>query len=163
MAKRHLSKFLVIITILLSVANMLWAQEETSEQKEGETQTMPTVNYEILLEGTYSGIRQPIQRVITTQEQWEKLWKEHVSVLVPQPPVPEVDFENFVVVALFSGEKNTSGYQVKVKEIVPAQNNVLVRYKFVEPAANSFTLQVITQPFVLLKIQKPAGTIQLTQ
>lgn len=163
MAKRHLSKFILIWVILFSLTNILSAQEEPSEDKEGETQTMPTVNYEILLEGTYSGIRQPIQRVITTQEQWEKLWKEHVSVLVPQPPVPEVDFENFVVVALFAGEKNTSGYQVKIKEVVPAQNNVLVRYKFIEPAQNSFTLQVITQPFVLLKIQKPQGTVQLTQ
>ena len=51
------------------------------------------------LEGTYSGIKESLQKVITTNEEWQQLWKKHVSVIVPQPPVPEVDFENNVVVA----------------------------------------------------------------
>jgi hypothetical protein len=163
MTKRRLSKFAVICLVLFCCASVLNAQEETSEEQEGETQTMPTVNYEVLLEGTYSGIREPIQKVITTEDEWTNLWKKHVSVLVPQPPVPEIEFDQFVVVAIYAGEKNTSGYQVKIKEVLPAGPNITVRYKLVEPPANSFILQVITQPFVLLKIQKPAGTVQLTQ
>jgi hypothetical protein len=157
------SKFSIVWLIIFCLVSVLNAQEETSEEQEGETQTMPTVNYEVLLEGTYSGIKEPLQKVIKTQDEWQNLWKKHVSVLVPQPPVPEIDFENFVVVAIYAGEKNTSGYQVKIKEVLPAAKNVTVRYRLVDPAPNSFTLQVITQPFVLLKVEKPEGTVQLIQ
>ncbi|MCI0448075.1 protease complex subunit PrcB family protein [bacterium] len=124
---------------------------------------MPTISYEVLLEGTYSGIREPLQKVITANEEWEQLWKKHVSVIVPQPPVPEVDFENNVVAALFAGEKMKSGYQIRLKEVVPQGKDVIVRYKMVEPPENSFTLTVLTQPFIFIKIPKPEGTVQLTQ
>jgi PrcB C-terminal len=163
MSKRRLPKLILPYLIVFCLATLLNAQEETSEEQEGETQTMPTIYHEVLLDGTYSGIREPLQKVITNKEEWQELWKKHVSVIVPQPPVPEVDFDNFVVAAIFAGEKNTSGYQVKVKEVLPVGNNVNVRYRLVEPPANSFTLQVIVQPFVLLKVQKPTGTVQLIQ
>jgi hypothetical protein len=82
---------------------------------------------------------------------------------VPQPPVPEVDFQNYVVAAIFQGEKNKSGYQVRLKEVVPQGKDIIVRYKLVEPPENSFSLMVLTQPFLLLKLPKPEGTVQLTQ
>jgi hypothetical protein len=163
MTKRRLSKLILPCLIVFCLVTLLNAQEETSEEEEGETQTMPTIYHEVLLDGTYSGIRGPLQKVITNKEEWQELWKKHVSVIVPQPPVPDVDFDSFVIAAIFAGEKNTSGYQVKIKEVLPVGNNVNVRYKLVEPPANSFTLQVIVQPFVLLKVQKPVGSVQLIQ
>ena len=163
MTKRRLSKFTLPCLILICLVSFLHAQEEASEEEEGETQTMPTVNYEVLLDGTYSGITNPLQKVITNKEEWQELWKKHISVIVPQPPVPEVDFDNYVVVAIYAGEKKNSGYQVKVKEVLPVGDNVTIRYKLIEPPANSFTLQVIIQPFVLLKVEKPVGTVQLSQ
>jgi hypothetical protein len=101
--------------------------------------------------------------VITTNQEWEDLWKKHVSIIVPQPPVPEVDFENTVIAAIFAGEKNKSGYQVRLKEVVPQGKDVILHYKLVEPPENSLTLTVITQPFIFVKIPKPEGTVQLTQ
>jgi len=149
---------------LLVIGAVLNADEKKSkDEKEEQTQTMPTIAYEVLLEGTFSGIREPLQKVISTNEEWEDLWKKHVSVIVPQPPVPEIDFENTVVAAIFAGEKNKSGYQVRLKEVVSQGKDVILRYKMVEPPENSFTLSVITQPFLFVKIPKPEGTVQLTQ
>lgn len=150
--------FNVAITIGLSAE-----EKKQKDQKEEQTQTMPTISYEVLLEGTYSGIREPLQKIISTNEEWEELWKKHVSIIVPQPPVPEVDFQNYVVAAIFQGEKNKSGYQVRLKEVVPQGKDIIVRYKLVEPPENSFSLMVLTQPFLLLKLPKPEGTVQLTQ
>lgn len=154
----------LMFIFLLVIGAVLNADEKKSkDEKEEQTQTMPTITYEVLLEGTFSGIREPLQKVISTNEEWEDFWKKHVSVIVPQPPVPEIDFENTVVAAIFAGEKNKSGYQVRLKEVVPEGKDVILRYKLVEPPENSFTLTVITQPFILVKIPKPEGTVQLTQ
>ena len=151
---------------LLVIGAVLNADEKKSKEKDEEeeqTQTMPTISYEVLLEGTFSGIKEPLQKVITTNQEWEDLWKKHVSVIVPQPPVPEIDFENTVVAAIYQGEKNKGGYQVRLKEVAPQGKDIIVRYKLVEPPENSFTLTVLTQPFILVKIPKPEGTVQLTR
>lgn len=153
----------LMFIFLLVIGAVLNADEKKSNEEEEQTQTMPTISYEVLLEGTFSGIKEPIQKVITTNQEWEDLWKKHVSIIVPQPPVPEVDFENTVVAAIFAGEKNKSGYQVRLKEVVPQGKDVILRYKLVEPPENSLTLTVITQPFIFVKIPKPEGTVQLTQ
>ncbi len=153
-----------IFLFVLAINSSLTAEEKKSKNDEEEqTQTMPTISYEVLLEGTFSGIKEPLEKVITTNEEWEELWKKHVSVIVPQPLVPEVDFESNVLAVLFAGEKNKSGYQIRLKEVVPQGKDVIVRYKMVEPPENSFTLTVLTQPFIFIKIPKPEGTVQLTQ
>lgn len=138
-------------------------KKETKTQTQTQPQTVPTVNYEIMLQGTYSGLKEPVAKVITSRKEWEDLWKKHVSVLVPQPPLPEVDFNSYVLAPIYTGEKRTSGYQIVLTEIVPEGNNVIVRYREAEPPANSFTLQVLTQPHIILKIEKPKGTVQLTK
>jgi hypothetical protein len=101
--------------------------------------------------------------VITDAKEWEDLWKKHVSVLVPQPPIPQIDFNDFVIVAIFSGEKRTSGYQIVLKYIAFEVDNVVVKYHETEPPENSFTLQVLTQPHIILKIEKPKGAVLLTK
>ena len=154
------------------VAIVLWSAEKKAIPKSGsekkdetqtqtQPQTVPIVNYEILEQGTYTGVKDSFAKVLTNQKDWEDLWKKHVSVLVPQPPVPEVDFDSYVVAAIFLGEKRTSGYQIVLKEIAAEANNVMVRYRTTDPPENSFTLQVLTQPHLLLKIEKPKGTVQL--
>lgn len=136
-------------------------KKQSKTQTQTQPQTVPVVTYEIMLQGTYSGMKEPLAKIITNTKEWEDLWKKHVSVLVPQPPLPEVDFDSYVLAAIFTGEKRTSGYQIVVNEIVPEGNNVIVRYRETEPPANSFTLQVLTQPHIILKIEKPKGTVQL--
>jgi hypothetical protein len=157
------SLYLIFIFMLVIGAVLNADEKKSKDENEEQTQTMPTISYEVLLEGTFSGIKEPLQKVITTNQEWEDLWKKHVSVIVPQPPVPEIDFENTVVAAIFQGEKNKGGYQVRLKEIIPQGKDVVVHYKLVEPPENSFTLSVLTQPFILIKIPKPEGTVQLTQ
>ena len=161
--KNFLYKLFIFLLVLAINSSLTADEKKSKDEEEEQTQTMPTISYEVLLEGTYSGIKEPLQKVITANEEWEQLWKKHVSVIVPQPPVPEVDFENNVVAVLFAGEKMKSGYQIRLKEVVPQGKDVIVRYKMVEPPENSFTLTVLTQPFIFIRIPKPEGTVQLTQ
>jgi hypothetical protein len=138
-------------------------KKETKTQTQTQPQTVPIVNYEIIEQGTYTGLREAFAKVITNSKDWEDLWKKHVSVLVPQPPLPEVDFNDFVIVAIFSGEKRTSGYQIVLKDVAFEADNVMVRYHESQPPENSFTLQVLTQPHLVLKIEKPKGAVQLVK
>jgi hypothetical protein len=156
---------MVALVVLCSADSRASDQPQTQPQTGPQTQTQPqtevTVTYDIVGQGTYSGIKEPLQKVIQTKEEFADLWKQHVSVIVPQPPPPAVDFETSAVVAIYMGEKNTSGFQILIKRVEAQGNNVLVHFKQTEPPANSFTLQVLTQPFVLLRVDKPDGQVQL--
>jgi hypothetical protein len=138
-------------------------EKETDKKEEEEKKEEVVVNYEIIQQGTYSGKKDATAQVISTKSAWEQLWKQHVSVLVPQPPVPEIDFETQVVVAIFSGEKNSGGYATVIKSVSAELNDVVVKYKLTEPQPNSFTIQAITQPYVMLRMNKPAGTVRLVK
>lgn len=167
-------QIIILSAVVLSLALMLAAVEKekdqdkkkqkTDTQTQPQTQTQPIVSYETIKEGTSSGFREPLAKVVTSEPEWKDLWKKHVSILVPQPLLPEVDFQEENVIAIFAGEKKTSGYRVVIKDVSYKENNIVVTYKLTEPPSNSFTLQVVTQPFVLLKVRKPAtGTIQLAK
>jgi hypothetical protein len=148
--------FVTIFTIAVGAQ-----EEKKSEQKDKEEKEEVIVNYEVIQQGTYSGKKDMVAQVITTQSDWEQLWKQHVSVLVPQPPVPEIDFETDAVVVIFAGEKKSGGYAVVIKDVSAELNDIVVSYKLTEPQPGSFTIQAITQPYVILKMAKPKGTVRL--
>lgn len=155
--------FALISVIVASAQDKDARTTQTQTQTQTQPQTEVTVTYEIIQQGTYSGIKEAAARVITTKKDWEELWKKHTSVLVPQPPVPELNFDTDVVAVIFSGEKRTSGYRIVIKSIAAEGNDVVVQYMETEPPADSFTLQVLTQPFVMIKISIPVGSIRLSK
>jgi phosphopantothenoylcysteine synthetase/decarboxylase len=142
-------------------------QTQSQPQTQTQTQTQPEIEVlvtnETIQQGTYSGIKEPLAQVITNQQDWEALWKRHTSVLVPQPPAAKINFDSEAVVAIYAGEKRTGGYRIVLKNVASEQADLVVTYQLTEPPANSFTLQVLSQPFLLLKVQKPPGTIRLVK
>src|SRR5437773_9156996 len=104
-------RLLILGSVLLSLAILVAATEKTKEKKKDkkqtqtqtqpQTQTEPSVSYETIKEGTSSGVRESMVKVITTEAEWNDLWKKHVSILVPQPLIPPVDFSTESVVAIF--------------------------------------------------------------
>ena len=165
--KNHYLVAAAVLALLLHVttapAEDRKGETQTQTQPQSQPQTEVIVTYDVILKGTFSGLKDPLQAVIQSEKDFEDLWKKHTSVLVPQPQVPSVDFETSVIVAIATGEKTTSGYQILVKNVEPQGNNVLVHYKQTEPPPNSFLLQVLTQPFLLLRVDKPRGQVQLVK
>lgn len=137
--------------------------KESKEQAQTQPQTEVVVNYDILLQGTYSGFKDPLQKVIQTDQEFGDLWKKHVSVIIPQPPIPQVDFNTSLLVAIYMGEQKTSGYQILLRKVEAKQDNVVVHYHFTQAPEHGLTLQVITQPFMFIRIEKPKGQVELVK
>ena len=152
----------MVIAVLVGTLSLSAAEEKKKTDKNKEEKEV-IVNYEVIQQGTYSGKKDAVAQVIDNQKDWEQLWKQHVSVLVPQPPVPEIDFATNVVAVIYAGEKNTGGYAVVIKDVSAETDDVVVKYRLTEPQPNSFTLQVISQPFAMLRIEKPKGNVKLVK
>ena len=153
---------MVVAVLMVSVPLFAATSQKEKKEKEKEEQTQEViVNYEVIQQGTYSGKKDAYAEVIDNEAKWMDLWKQHVSVLVPQPPAPEIDFAGNVVAAIFAGEKTTGGYAVVIKNVVADADDVVVHYRITEPQPNSFTLQVISQPYAMVRIAKPKGVVKL--
>jgi PrcB C-terminal len=119
------------------------------------------VAFSTISKGEYSGVRTVRNVVVANPEDWEHLWREHTSDVSTPEPVPRVNFDAEFVVAVFSGEKPTSGYGVKIKRMktLPAalgRSPVLV-VEFTEQEAGDLEMDVIGSPHHIVKVRSWLG------
>lgn len=107
-----------------------------------------------LSKGQYSGIREPLEIVIRTQEDWALFWQRHTSGQAPALPLPRVDFGREMVVGVFLGEKSTGGYQVEITGAHPSESGLQVSYQVKSPPQGAIVAQVITQPHHLIRLPR---------
>src|SRR5690349_22975578 len=72
------------------------------------------VSFKTIAKGLRSGIREPSQIAVRSQSEWQKLWRQHSSASTAPAPLPTVDFDKEIVVAVFLGEKPSGGYGVEI-------------------------------------------------
>lgn|GEM_PF-2770081 len=110
--------------------------------------------------GYYSGVTKSGEKVIDNLEAWQKVWKEVHKTVNPKPKLPPVDFKKQVVLAVFMGEKNTGGYEIKITSIKETDQALVVSVRTTSPPADSFTTQALTQPYDLRVIKKPTKPVK---
>lgn len=115
------------------------------------TQTfVPLTN---LQKGDFSGVRGPLQVVVRTQEEWDKLWKRHSSTAKPPSP-PRINFATEMVAAVFLGEKNTGGHEVEITRAERKNSTLYIYYLEKRPPSDAIVTQVLTQPYHLVKLPR---------
>jgi hypothetical protein len=106
--------------------------------------------------GFRSGLRERKFVVIKTANEWTELWNSHVSGSIPPKAPPSIDFQTEMIVAVFSGEKMTGGYDVEIIKIEEArQKRVLsVTIRDSKPPSDALVSQALTQPFHIVKLKR---------
>lgn len=87
--------------------------------------------------------------VAKTAAEWEALWIKHHG---SEADMPEVNFDEEIVAAVFMGEKNTGGYMIEMTDAELKGDVLTITYEETTPPKDGFTTQVITQPVHLAKI-----------
>ncbi len=114
------------------------------------------VPFGAIAKGSRSGVRERQFVVIRTQPQWDTLWRAHQSGVSPEQPLPAFDDRHEMILAVFSGEKNTGGYGIEVARVEEQQTarrlNVVVRET--SPAPNAMRVQALTQPYHMVRLKR---------
>jgi hypothetical protein len=117
--------------------------------------------------GQHSGIRKQQVRLVRTKAEWLTLWREHSSLQLPGPELPQIDFESQMLIAVFLGERPTSGFGVQVQRVramaaVQGKAPQLeVTAHETRPDPDTPQAQVITSPFHMLLAPRTEGVAQL--
>lgn len=113
--------------------------------------------------GYHCGISEQKRIVITDPKEWADLWRQVHRNKIPTPKVPTVDFSKNMVLAVFMGQKPTSGYAIQIAEVVQTDGEVAVKVKETTPTKGAIVLQVITQPFHIVVVPKVEAKVRFVE
>lgn len=116
------------------------------------------IGFTTIARGADSGYQSASQMVIDNSEQWSNLWNQHTYNTEPPPPVPQVDFTRYSVVAVFAGEQPTGGYSVKILSAETSgsqtKEQLAITVGYRQPTAEDFVTEALTYPYHIIKIPK---------
>lgn len=140
------------IGLLLTLATVM-APLQTLAQ--AESQAHPSTGlFTVLQQGTISAIDQERFEVIRNKPTFKSLWKQHNAAISPPPPLPNVDFSKDMVIAVFSGNKNTGGYVLNFDALENRGDRLEAILTLSQPGNQCMVAQVITAPFVIVKTRR---------
>ena len=108
----------------------------------------------VLEQGSRSGISGQRFETIRDKTALHSLWQQHGKGISPQPAMPEVDFNKDMVVAAYAGQKTTDGYQLNLVGLNRGKKQIDIRLSLTQPGPDCIVTQIMTQPYLLVKIAK---------
>jgi len=93
--------------------------------------------------------------VVRTQEEWTDFWAQHSF-----RPAPEIDFEEYTLVAIFLGQKPNPGHSIKITRAGKEAGKVVVHAVQTEPDPSRLYPQVIVYPYDAVLIPKTDQEIE---
>jgi len=147
-----------VVVLLVGCTQEVYQLEMPSKYVDGtDGDPVPSqaVPFQSIDQGVRSGVHDARQEVVKDSEQWQKLWQEHVTGLINQPVMPVVDFTQEMVIAFFLGQQPTAGYTVTITKIVLEEGSRLIVHVIkTVPLPGSMLLQVLTQPYHIVKLHR---------
>jgi len=109
-----------------------------------------------VVKGAMSGVEARREVVVRSAADWAALWKDHGV----RDPLPAVDFSREMVVGVFLGVRNTTGYGVEIVRAVGNGGVMTVQYVEASPGRDAITAQVLTAPYHLAAMPKHDGEVR---
>lgn len=134
--KKTFQQFPIKFSLILSLV-VLASCSITKSNKE--------VSYQVLTDSSYQGKKQESFEVIDNHDDLNKLY-----ALINDELVPNVDFAQSRIIALFMGEKNTGGYAIGIEEITTEGNKVIIKVKKSYP--DGMATMALSQPYMIARI-----------
>ena len=140
-----------------SILNGLDSRKNTSDIEGSSVNRTQSVNFnevsfETVVKNDNEGFyKERRNYIITDNKAWEDLWDKAVS---SENTIPKVDFEQNMVIAVFQGLKDTSGYKIQINKVIEKDNLIEVFIQESSPASDDVVIQAITSPYHVVKIKK---------
>ena len=137
MIKRDIIIFLMIPALVLTVSFFMGckAYDEKGYQEE--------LGFTSISMGQTSSISKARQLVIRDEQEFADIWQD----IDAARSLPEIDFEEEMVIAVFMGEKPTGGYSIEIDSIYEYPDRIVVNVVETEPDPDDMTTQALTYPY----------------
>jgi len=104
--------------------------------------------------GKYHESREPAMIIIATPQELTQL-DDFVNPEALEH-LMEMDYGKYFALAVFQGRKDTGSYGVDIKRIISQDNQITVEVNFQEPLPGFQRTDIVTSPYHLVQVEKPA-------
>lgn len=143
--KSNVFSIIMILAIIVFLGLVAFLVYERQERE---------VPFKTIAYGQYSGVTQGEARVVQYDFELQKLWDDAFYVFSPRPEMPNINLKNTTVAAFFLGEKNGTGWQINVTNIIETKDRVIISVKQIFPSPYNADLDKITYPFKIIEFRK---------
>jgi len=112
------------------------------------------LKFEVIKEGTISGITDEKIMVINNNDDYQKMMVIVYYNLDQMPVTPDVDFKKYSVILVAMGTKNTGGYTIGIDNITKSHSNVTVNLTETSPGKNCNVTESVISPYQIVKVKK---------
>lgn len=112
------------------------------------------LTFKTLSMGYSSGYWDRKDYVIKEISEWKNLWDITHLKVSPKPDIPNINFNDKMVIAVFKGLRSTGGYRIEITEIIERENSVEVFVKEISPLPEDIVTMALTQPYHIVKIER---------
>ncbi len=115
----------------------------------------------------YSGVNEYITEyvekreilIIKNEDDFERIY----GYYNPNKEIPYIDFDRYEVIAVIDSIRNSGGYFIDIKKIKEYEDYILVEITYQKPGEGCIVPQVLTQPFIFIKIKKSDKVVKLKE
>lgn len=115
------------------------------------------IPFEVLTKGSHGGYTVSEYLVVKNSKTLKTCYSQINKIRKPGIPIPKIDFEQEMVVALFMGEKSTGGFSISIKKIEQSTDTIYVYLTETRP--EEMAASVITQPFYFCKLPRSENEV----
>ena len=153
-----MKKLILISTLVLNAI----LQFSCSSTKNVSSPTS-TINFTEIKSGENSDYTEFTTVEIRSFKELTAVWVRLFSKYDRKPPLPNIDYENNMLIAVILGERNNGGYSIKTKSILETKRNISITTEEEKPGNTCLTNSVMTYPFQLIEIPKTDKEITFTK
>jgi len=119
----------------------------------------PATSVRLLAEDGDSPIRERLEAVIRTPNEWRLLSDR----FAPGKPLRAVDFSSEMAVAIFVGPGRFSGYRVQILSVAREGGNIVVRYRRRPPGDTRVPALVNGAPYQILAVPRDRRIVKFVE
>lgn len=121
------------------------------------------IEFTTLARGQYSGIEEKKYAIVTSREEWEKLWEKLHKFTAPLPDLPVIDFTSEIVLGVFLGTRPTGGYSIEIYELRACDDRIRAFVKSQAPEPEDMVTTALTQPYHIVSLKATGKEIEFKE
>lgn len=118
----------------------------------------PAVLFVTVARGAVSQVKQPLDAVVRTREEWATLRARHLG---PAAAPSAVDFSAEMVIAVFARERPKAGYDLEITQVLSTVQGLQVTYRELTPPAGALVRPVVTALFHVIRLPRSELPVQV--
>jgi hypothetical protein len=111
----------------------------------------------------YSGLDHPERTVVRDEIAWREVWAAIWRGHSPEPPLPQVDFAQEMLVVVALGERLTGGFGIFADSAFTDNEQFVIQVRTIAPGPRCFTTQALTQPVDVARVPRTELAIRFRE